>query len=117
MAGLWKTVNWATALVDTGSRMDDMIFEEFKGTGNWELHLSRELQERRVFPAIDIKRSGTRHDELLYDDVTLKQIWKLHRALAALDTVQATELLIDRLRNTKSNEEFLKIVEKTLRND
>jgi transcription termination factor Rho len=105
----------ATALVDTGSRMDDMIFEEFKGTGNWELHLSRELQERRVFPAIDIKRSGTRHDELLYDDATLKQVWKLHRALAALDTVQATELLIDRLRNTKSNEEFLRIVDKTLR--
>jgi transcription termination factor Rho len=105
----------ATALVDTGSRMDDMIFEEFKGTGNWELHLSRDLQERRVFPAIDIKRSGTRHDELLYEDATLKQIWKLHRALAALDTVQATELLIDRLRNTKSNEEFLRIVDKTLR--
>jgi len=105
----------ATALVDTGSRMDDMIFEEFKGTGNWELHLSRDLQERRIFPAIDIKRSGTRHDELLYDDATLKQVWKLHRALAALDTVQATELLIDRLRNTRSNEEFLQIVDKTLR--
>ena len=105
----------ATALVDTGSRMDDMIFEEFKGTGNWEIHLSRELQERRIFPAIDIKRSGTRHDELLYDEATLKQVWKLHRALAALDTVQATELLIDRLRNTKSNEEFLRIVDKTLR--
>lgn len=105
----------ATALVDTGSRMDDMIFEEFKGTGNWELHLSRDLQERRIFPAIDIKRSGTRHDELIYDDATLKQVWKLHRALAALDTVQATELLIDRLRNTKSNEDFLNIVDKTLR--
>jgi transcription termination factor Rho len=105
----------ATALVDTGSRMDDMIFEEFKGTGNWEVHLSRDLQERRVFPAIDIKRSGTRHDELLYDEATLKQIWKLHRALSALDTVQATELLIDRLRNTTGNEEFLKIVDKTLR--
>lgn len=105
----------ATALVDTGSRMDDMIFEEFKGTGNWELHLSRELQERRIFPAIDIKRSGTRHDELLYDDATLKQVWKLHRALAALDTVQATELLIDRLRNTRTNEEFLRIVDKTMR--
>lgn len=105
----------ATALVDTGSRMDDMIFEEFKGTGNWELHLSRELQERRVFPAIDIKKSGTRHDELLHDENTLKQIWKLHRALSALDTVQATELLIDRLKNTKSNDEFLKIVDKTLR--
>jgi transcription termination factor Rho len=105
----------ATALVDTGSRMDDMIFEEFKGTGNWELHLSRELQERRVFPAIDIKKSGTRHDELLFEEGQLKQVWKLHRALAALDTVQATELLIDRLKNTKSNEEFLTIVDKTLR--
>ncbi|MFN3651663.1 MAG: transcription termination factor Rho [Armatimonadota bacterium] len=105
----------ATALVDTGSRMDDMIFEEFKGTGNWELHLSRDLQERRIFPAIDIKRSGTRHDELLHDEATLKQVWKLHRALAALDTVQATELLIDRLKNTTSNDEFLKIVDKTLR--
>src|SRR3954452_23042 len=105
----------ATALVETGSRMDDFIFEEFKGTGNMELNLDRALQERRIFPAIDIKRSGTRHDELLHDDATLKQIWKLHRALAALDTVQATELLIDRLKNTKSNDEFLKIVDKTLR--
>jgi transcription termination factor Rho len=105
----------ATALVDTGSRMDEMIFEEFKGTGNWEVHLDRALQERRVFPAIDIKKSGTRHDELLHDEATLKQIWKLHRALSALDTVQATELLIDRLRNTRSNEEFLKIVDKTQR--
>ncbi|MBI3912386.1 MAG: transcription termination factor Rho [Armatimonadetes bacterium] len=105
----------ATALVDTGSRMDDMIYEEFKGTGNQEIHLDRALQERRIFPAIDIKKSGTRHDELLYDEETLKQIWKLHRALAALDTIQATELLIDRLRHTTSNKEFLKIVDKTLK--
>lgn len=105
----------ATALVDTGSRMDDHIFEEFKGTGNMELHLDRALQERRVFPTIDIKRSGTRHDELLYEENTLKQIWKLHRALAALDTVQATELLIDRLRQFPNNAEFLKIVDKTLK--
>lgn len=103
----------ATALVDTGSRLDEMIFEEFKGTGNWELHLSRELQERRIFPAIDVKKSGTRHDELLLDAQTLRQVWKLHRALASLDTVAATELLIDRLRHTRSNEEFLKLVEKT----
>src|SRR5207248_9243316 len=102
----------ATALVDTGSRMDDHIFEEFKATGNMELDLDRALQERRIFPAIDIKKSGTRHDELLYEEQTLKQIWKLHRALAALDTVQATELLIDRLRHTTSNAEFLKIVDK-----
>jgi len=107
----------ATALVDTGSRMDDMIFEEFKGTGNWELHLDRALQERRIFPAIDIKKSGTRHDELLLDEAQLKQVWKLHRALAALDTIQATELLIDRLRATKSNDEFLRIVDKTMREE
>lgn len=105
----------ATALVDTGSRMDDMIFEEFKGTGNWEIHLDRTLQERRVFPAIDIKRSGTRHDELLLDEQSLQQIWKLHRALAALDTVQATELLIDRLRSTESNEEFLAVVDRQMK--
>jgi len=105
----------ATARVDTGSRMDDMIYEEFKGTGNQEIHLDRALQERRIFPAIDIKKSGTRHDELLYDEDTLKQIWKLHRALAALDTIQATELLIDRLRHTASNKEFLQIVDKTLK--
>ncbi len=105
----------ASVLVDTGSRMDELIFEEFKGTGNWELHLSRELQERRVFPAIDIKRSGTRHEELLMDENELKQVVKLHRALAALNTVDATELLLDRLRNTRNNDDFLKIVDKTMR--
>src|SRR5207253_1748395 len=105
----------ATALVETGSRMDDFIFEEFKGTGNWEIKLDRTLQERRVFPAIDIKSSGTRHDELLYDEETLKQIWKLHRAMSALGTVEATELLIDRLRHTKTNKEFLTVVDKTLK--
>jgi transcription termination factor Rho len=105
----------STALIDTGSRMDDAIYEEFKATGNTEIHLDRALQERRVFPAIDIKRSGTRHDEMLYEEGTLKQIWKLHRAMAALDTVQATELLIDRLRHTTSNGDFLKIVDKTLK--
>src|SRR5947209_909788 len=105
----------ATALVETGSRMDDYIFEEFKGTGNWEIKLDRNLQERRVFPAIDIKSSGTRHDELLYDEETLKQIWKLHRAMSALGTVEATELLIDRLRHTKTNKEFLTVVDKTLK--
>src|SRR2546427_6464880 len=72
----------ATSLVETGSRMDDVIFEEFKGTGNWEIKLDRTLQERRIFPALDIKSSGTRHDELLYDEETLKQIWKLHRAMS-----------------------------------
>jgi len=105
-----------TALVDTGSRMDDAIFEEFKATGNMELVLDRSLAERRIFPAIDIKRSGTRHDELLYDEDTLRRVWQLHRLLAALGTAEATELLIDRLRRYKTNKEFLKIVDKTIKN-
>jgi len=105
----------ATALVDTGSRMDDAIFEEFKATGNMELALDRNLAERRIFPAVDIKRSGTRHDELLFDRDTLQRIWQLHRLLAALGVVEATELLIDRLAHTKSNKEFLKIVDKTMK--
>ncbi len=105
----------ATALVETGSRMDDAIFEEFKATGNTELVLDRSLAERRIYPAIDVKRSGTRHDELLYDDDSLKRIWQLHRLLAALGSVEATELLIDRLNHTKNNVEFLKIVDKTMK--
>ena len=105
----------ATALVETGSRMDDAIFEEFKATGNTELVLDRGLAERRLYPAIDVKRSGTRHDELLYDQDTLGRVWQLHRLLAALDTVEATELLIDRLKHTKSNAEFLKLVDKTIK--
>ena len=105
----------ATALVETGSRMDDAIFEEFKATGNTELVLDRGLAERRLYPAVDVKRSGTRHDELLYDEDTLNRVWQLHRLLAALDTVEATELLIDRLQHTRSNAEFLKIVDKTIK--
>lgn len=105
----------ATALVETGSRMDDAIFEEFKATGNTELVLDRGLAERRIYPAIDVKRSGTRHDELLYDEDTLKKIWQLHRLLAALDSMESTELLIDRLSHTKNNTEFLKIVDKTIK--
>ena len=105
----------ATALVETGSRMDDAIFEEFKATGNTELVLDRSLAERRIYPAVDVKRSGTRHDELLYDEDTLKRIWQLHRLLAALGSAEATELLIDRLAHTKNNGEFLKIVDKTIK--
>ena len=105
----------ATCLVETGSRMDDAIFEEFKATGNTELVLDRALAERRLYPAIDIKRSGTRHDELLYNEDTLNRVWQLHRLLAALDSVEATELLIDRLLHTKSNQEFLQIVDKTIK--
>lgn len=106
-----------TALVETGSRMDDAIFEEFKATGNMELVLDRNLAERRLFPAIDAKRSGTRHDELIFDEDTLKRVWQLHKLLAALEMTEATELLIDRLKHTKSNKEFLQIVDKTIKND
>ena len=100
----------ATALVETGSRMDDIIFEEFKGTGNMELKLDRSLAEQRIYPAIDVKASGTRHDELLYPEDDLKKIWQLHRVLANLGTKESTELLIDRLDKTKSNREFLGLV-------
>ncbi len=103
----------ASALVETGSRMDDIIFEEFKGTGNMELKLDRGLSERRLFPAMDIKASSTRKDELLYDPDSLKAIWLLHRALAGLQTAEATEFLIERLSKTKSNKEFLQLAGKT----
>ncbi len=106
-----------TALVETGSRMDDAIFEEFKATGNMELVLERALAERRIFPAIDIKRSGTRHDELLYSDEELKRVWHLRRVLSAPEIGDATELLISRIKATKSNKEFLQIVDKTMKND
>ncbi len=98
----------ATCLIDTGSRMDEVIFEEFKGTGNMELVLSRELAERRIFPAIDVKRSGTRHEELLYTKEELMAIWQLRRLLANQeDLVEAAEQLIRLLQRTKSNRDFL----------
>jgi transcription termination factor Rho len=97
----------ATALVDTGSRMDDVIFEEFKGTGNMEIQLDRTLFQRRIYPAIDIKRSNTRHEELLIDEKQLQRIWLLRKVLNELNTVEAMELLKDKLSKTKSNEEFL----------
>ena len=106
-----------TALVETGSRMDDAIFEEFKATGNMELVLDRGISERRIFPAIDVRRSGTRHDELLFADDQLKRIWHLRRVLVAPEIADPTELLIERLRTTKSNKEFLQIVDKTIRSD
>ena len=96
----------ATALVETGSRMDELIYEEFKGTGNMELHLDRRLQERRIFPAIDIIKSGTRHEELLFDKKMLEQIYTLRRMVDTLGE-GSTELVIDRLKKTKSNKEFL----------
>ncbi len=97
----------ATALVETGSRMDDVIFEEFKGTGNMELHLSRRLEERRIFPAIDILKSGTRREELLLGEEALHKIWLLRKVLADMDPAEAMEMLLSRLAKTKSNEEFL----------
>ncbi len=102
----------AACLVDTGSRMDEVIYEEFKGTGNMEIHLDRKLAERRVFPAVDIQRSGTRREELLLDEETLKQVWLLRRMVTmitsgAMDPTEATEKVMERLKKTSGNKEFL----------
>ena len=97
----------ATALIDTGSRMDEVIFEEFKGTGNMELHLDRKLADRRIYPAIDINRSGTRKEELLLDNETINRVWILRKLLAPLNTIDSMEFLLDKMRGTKSNKEFM----------
>ena len=97
----------ATALVDTGSKMDEVIFEEFKGTGNMEVHLDRKLVDRRVFPAIDINKSGTRREELLIDHNSLQRIWLLRKVLATMNVVDAMEFLLEKLADTSSNQEFL----------
>ena len=97
----------ATALVDTGSKMDDVIFEEFKGTGNTELHLDRRMVEKRVWPAIDVNRSGTRREELLMSEDELRRVWILRRVLHDMNPVEAMELLVNRMRRTKTNDEFL----------
>ena len=102
----------ATCLIDTGSRMDELIYEEFKGTGNMELHLDRRLAERRIFPAMDIQRSGTRREELLLDEETIKQVWLLRRMVSmissdAVNFTETTERVLDRMRRTKTNAEFL----------
>ena len=96
-----------TALVDTGSRMDEVIFEEFKGTGNLEIHLDRRLMDKRMFPAMDVTRSGTRKEELLLPRETLNRVWILRKLLAQLNTVEAMDFLFDKVRGTKSNQEFL----------
>ena len=103
----------ATALVETGSRMDEVIFEEFKGTGNMELKLDRKLADRRIFPAVDVDASGTRKEEILLSQEELKVIWTLRRVLHALEPQQAIELLLNKLRDTKTNFEFLIQVQKT----
>jgi len=97
----------ATALIDTGSRMDEVIFEEFKGTGNMEINLDRRLVDRRVFPAIDIQRSGTRKEELLLDENDLNRIWLLRKVLQPMNTVESMEFLQEKMRDTRSNREFL----------
>jgi transcription termination factor Rho len=102
----------ATALIETGSRMDEVIFEEFKGTGNMELRLDRRLSERRIYPSIDVEASSTRHEELLFDRNQLQQVWKLRRVLNALEDGKGLELLIDKIRTTKSNNEFLSEIAK-----
>jgi transcription termination factor Rho len=112
----------ATCLVDTGSRMDDVIYEEFKGTGNMELHLDRRLAERRIFPAIDIQRSSTRREELLLDEAALKQVWLLRRMIGMLSNgspgspnpTEATQAVLERLAKTKSNAEFLATLNKEM---
>ncbi|MDS4026789.1 MAG: transcription termination factor Rho [Candidatus Contendobacter sp.] len=96
----------ATTLIDTGSRMDDVIYEEFKGTGNMEIHLDRRISEKRVFPAIDINRSGTRREELLADPDDLQKMWILRKLLHPMDELQAMEFLLERLKNTRTNREF-----------
>jgi transcription termination factor Rho len=100
----------ATALIETGSRMDDVIFEEFKGTGNMEVHLDRKMSDRRTFPAIDINRSGTRKEELLLDETTLQRVWLLRKVLNELNTVEAMEFLLERMRKTEDNKEFLELM-------
>ncbi len=97
----------ATALIDTGSRMDEVIFEEFKGTGNMEIHLDRRLMDKRVFPAIDINKSGTRKEELLISREDLNRIWILRKVLSQLSVVEAMEFLLDKIHGTKDNKEFL----------
>ena len=103
----------ASALVETGSKMDEVIFEEFKGTGNMELRLSRQLTERRIFTAIDLNASGTRREELLFKPEELRIMWKLRRVLGTLDQQQGLELVLDKLKETQSNAEFLMLIQKT----
>ena len=96
----------ATALIDTGSKMDEVIYEEFKGTGNLELHLDRKVAEKRIYPAINVRRSGTRREELLIKEDELQRIWILRKLLNDMEDVAATEFLVDKLKDFKSNDEF-----------
>jgi transcription termination factor Rho len=102
----------ATALVDTGSKMDDVIFEEFKGTGNSEIHLDRRISEKRVFPAVNINRSGTRKEELITDQGELAKMWILRKLLHPMDELSAIEFLLDKMKDTKSNSEFFEAMKR-----
>ena len=102
----------ATALIETGSRMDEVIYEEFKGTGNMEVHLERRLAEKRVYPAININRSGTRKEELLIKPDLLQKIWILRKLLHDMDEMQSIEFLLDKIRQTKNNGEFFDLMKK-----
>ena len=102
----------ATALIDTGSRMDEVIYEEFKGTGNMEIHLNRRMMEKRIFPAMDINRSGTRREELLIKPEILQKVWILRRLLHDMDELQAMEFLLDKMKATKNNTEFFEMMKK-----
>ncbi|MGN0712032.1 MAG: transcription termination factor Rho [Anaerovoracaceae bacterium] len=103
----------ATALVETGSRMDDVIFEEFKGTGNMELHLDRKLSEKRIFPAINLNKSGTRREDLLMSSEEIEAVWLMRRAMANMGTQEATETIIDNLAHTKNNADFIQVIKKS----
>ncbi|MDR1293174.1 MAG: transcription termination factor Rho [Clostridiales Family XIII bacterium] len=107
----------ATALVETGSRMDEVIFEEFKGTGNMELHLDRKLSEKRIFPSVNLNKSGTRREDLLMDPEELDAIWLMRRAMSNLGTQEVTEIIIDHIAHTRSNADFIKIIGKLLENE
>ena len=100
----------ATALIETGSRMDEVIFEEFKGTGNMEINLDRRLSDRRIFPAINIKKSGTRKEELLINEADLQRIWLLRKVINPMDDLEIMDLLLDKMKKSKNNEVFLKLM-------
>ena len=102
----------ALPIFEIGSRMDDVIFEEFKGTGNMELHLDRKLSEKRIFPALDLNSSGTRREDLLMDQDEMEAIWYMRRALSGGDNQEVTELIIDHLASTRNNREFVNVIKK-----
>lgn len=106
----------STALIDTGSKMDSVIFEEFKGTGNQEITLERELAERRVFPAISLKKSSTRREERLLDEEALRRVWVLRKLFQSMDDMAATEFLLERLKESKTNDEFFEQMKRKAQN-